>query len=163
MCPCLVVNRTNYNQLIGVAAALFSALLADTVSPRYSASLLLHAAVVYLTCFAPAGTSCLLPPDNSPQAIVPPTAVSEMSEMREMLKRQQEQLDQLVGSIAQLQNSNQYRRPPRPGPLICMRCNEPGHFANESNGERVASRSHFPSRPLLNAGRQSRPHSMSEN
>ena len=149
VCPCLVVNRTNYNQLIGVAAALFSALLADTVSPRYSASLLLHAAVVYLTCFAPAGTSCLLPPDNSPQAIVPPTAVSEMSEMREMLKRQQEQLDQLVGSIAQLQNSNQYRRPPRPGPLICRRCNQPGHYANECDGEHIPSRSQFPSRPPL--------------
>ncbi|CAL8352022.1 unnamed protein product [Boreogadus saida] len=41
VCPCLVVNRTNCNQLIGVAAAL----LADIVSPRYSASLLLHAAL----------------------------------------------------------------------------------------------------------------------
>ena len=100
---------------------------------------------------------------GAPQAIVPSTSVSEMSEMREMLKRQQEQLDQLVGSIAQLQNANQYRRPPRPGPLICRRCNQPGHFANECDGERVASRSQFPSRPPWNAGRQSRSHSTSEN
>lgn len=100
---------------------------------------------------------------GAPQAIVSPTSVSEMSEMREMLKRQQEQLDQLVGSIAQLQSSNQYRRPPRPGPLICRRCNQPGHFAHECDGERVASRSQFPSRPPLNAGRQPRSHSTSEN
>ena len=86
---------------------------------------------------------------GAPQAIAPPTAVSEMSEMREMLKRQQEQLDQLVGSIAQLQNSNQYRRPPRPGPLIRMRCNEPVYYANECDGEHIPSRSQFPSRPPL--------------
>lgn len=100
---------------------------------------------------------------GAPQAVVPSSSLSEVSEMREMLKRQQEQLDQLVGSIAQLQNPTQYRRPPRSGPLICRRCNQPGHFAHECDGERVASRSQFPSRPPLNVARQPRSHSMSEN
>lgn len=99
---------------------------------------------------------------GAPHAAVP-SSVSEISEMREMLKRQQEQLDQLVRSIAQLQNSTQHRRPSWSGPLICRRCNQPGHFAHECDGERVASRSRFPSRPPLNVARQSRSHSMSEN
>ncbi|XP_059206995.1 uncharacterized protein LOC131986181 [Centropristis striata] len=90
------------------------------------------------------------------QGAVPSSTASEMSEMREMLEHQQALLNQLMRSIAQLQNSNQYRHPPPSGPLICRRCNQPGHYARECDGVRVPSRSQFPSRPHLNTGRQSR-------
>ena len=82
---------------------------------------------------------------------------SEMSQMREMLSRQQEQLNQLVASMAQLQNSRRDYRPPRTGPLICRRCNQPGHFARECDGVRV------PSQHPVNANRQARSASVSEN
>ncbi|KAI3361878.1 hypothetical protein L3Q82_002197 [Scortum barcoo] len=73
---------------------------------------------------------------------VPSSPVSEIEELRELLKRQQEQLNQLTESIARLQNPHQHGRPPRTGPIICRRCNQPGHFAREC-GVRVA-----PSQPF---------------
>lgn len=96
---------------------------------------------------------------GGPQA----AAQSEMSEMRDMLRRQQEQLNQLMASINQLQNSNQHRRPPRSGPLVCRRCNQPGHFSHECDGVRVPPRSQFPLRPQSNSGQRSRSHSGAEN
>lgn len=91
---------------------------------------------------------------GGPQVPVPPSSVSEMSEMKEMLKRQQEQLNQLTESLARLQNPQQYNRPPRTGPIVCLRCNQPGHIARHCDGARVSSRSQVPSRPPSTPGRQ---------
>ena len=51
---------------------------------------------------------------------------SELSELKDMLRRQQEQLNQLSQSVATLQRP--YQRP-RGNPIICRRCQQPGHFA----------------------------------
>lgn len=99
---------------------------------------------------------------GGPQAAGQSPIGSEMNEMRDMLRRQQEQLNQMMASIAQLQNSSQYRRSPRSGPLICRRCNQPGHFASECDGIRVPSRPQFQRRPQLNPS-QSRPSAEAEN
>lgn len=96
------------------------------------------------------------------QVSVPSSSVSEMSEMKEMLKRQQEQLNQLTESIARLQNP-QHSRPPRTGPIICRRCNQPGHIARHCDGVRAPSRSQVPPGPPSNFGRQSHTTLMSEN
>lgn len=71
---------------------------------------------------------------------------SEMRELREMLKLQQEQLNQLTQSFARLQGPNSRTQPFRGGPVICRRCQKPGHFARECEGERVTSRSPLRSR-----------------
>ena len=68
--------------------------------------------------------------DSHPRhPIVPPR--SEMSDLMELLKRQQAQLDQLTQTVAALQTP----RPPgnffHNGPLICRRCQQPGHIARE--------------------------------
>lgn len=71
----------------------------------------------------------------------PPT--SEVGKVKELLRRQQEQLDQLTRSLAQLQSSHQRGhsrgRSPRSGPIICNRCQQPGHIARECDGPRVSS------------------------
>lgn len=68
-------------------------------------------------------------------------ASSEVSEMKALLRCQQEQLDALTQSISRLQNSQPHRRgrSPRSGPLICLRCQQPGHFARDCDGPRVVS------------------------
>lgn len=64
---------------------------------------------------------------------------SEVSEMMELLKRQQEQLDLLTQSIALLQAAPLHIRSPRPGPVICNRCHQPGHIARECRGSRASA------------------------
>ncbi|KAI2643757.1 Modulator of apoptosis 1 [Labeo rohita] len=92
---------------------------------------------------------------------------SEMGELREMLKLQQEQLNQLTQSVARLQapHSRPRTQPFRSGPVICRRCQKPGHFARECEGERVISQSPVRSRadPAIAGGRQSRSNPASEN
>nr|XP_055042796.1 uncharacterized protein LOC129429861 [Misgurnus anguillicaudatus] len=61
---------------------------------------------------------------------------SELSELREILHRQQQQLDLLTQTIARNQTTFSHGRAPRPTQLICRRCQQPGHFARECDGER---------------------------
>lgn len=80
---------------------------------------------------------------SSPHPRPSPLAISqgsELSELKELLKHQQEQLNQLTRTVAALQTSSSQPRPSRPGPVICRRCRQPGHFARECDGERAASR-----------------------
>lgn len=82
---------------------------------------------------------------------------AEVSDMKELLKKQQEQLDLLTRSIALLQAPPPRNRSPRRGPIICQRCQQPGHIARDCDGPRVPQRSRSP-RPT-----QSQFHQPSEN
>lgn len=87
------------------------------------------------------------------------TEGAELSELKDMLRRQQEQLNQLSQSVAMLQRPHQR---PRGNPIICRRCQQPGHFAQDCDGPRVPpraqaflaanSRSDGQSSPRLSAG-----------
>ncbi len=62
---------------------------------------------------------------------------SEMSKLREMLKLQQQHLTQLTQSVAQLRDQPCRGRPFCNRSVICRRCQKPGHFAAECDGEHV--------------------------
>lgn len=75
---------------------------------------------------------------GSPQpAPFVPSHDSELRKVKALLKRQQEQLDQLGQAMASMQARPFLPRSPRNGPLICRRCQLPGHYAS---GERVPPR-----------------------
>lgn len=68
---------------------------------------------------------------------------AEVDEVREMLRRQQEQLDRLTQSITRLEGSHHPRQrnhSPRFGPIICRRCQQPGHISRDCDGERAPPR-----------------------
>ena len=54
-----------------------------------------------------------------------------------MLKLQQEQLNCLTETLARLQINPQGNHSSYRGPVICRRCQQPGHFARECGGERA--------------------------
>ncbi|KAK0137755.1 hypothetical protein N1851_026032 [Merluccius polli] len=62
---------------------------------------------------------------------------SELGELKELLRRQQEQLNQLTHTVASMQTSGPPTRLRRHGPVICLRCRQPGHFARDCEGERA--------------------------
>lgn len=64
-------------------------------------------------------------------------ASSEMAELRAMLLKQQEQINQLTSSLSMLQVPPRQVRPSRQLPVICRRCQKPGHYARECDNERV--------------------------
>ncbi|KAI7799663.1 hypothetical protein IRJ41_008650 [Triplophysa rosa] len=70
---------------------------------------------------------------------------SELGELREMLKVKQDQLNKLTQSFARLQGPRLRSRSPRSSQVICRRCQKPGHFARECDGEHAPPRTHFPS------------------
>nr|XP_046249999.1 uncharacterized protein LOC124061801 [Scatophagus argus] len=74
-----------------------------------------------------------------------------LSELMDLLKRQQEQLDQLTQTVASLQAPRSQGQTSRSGPLICRRCQQPGHFARECDGGRVPRRQRVSSVPGLNS------------
>ena len=89
---------------------------------------------------------------NSPQR-------SEFTELKEMLKRQQEQLNQLTQTVALLHSTEPPSHPPRGGPVICRRCQQPGHFARECRSQWRPPYSQPP--PI--GGRPSHPREPAEN
>lgn len=88
---------------------------------------------------------------------------SELKELREMMKRQQEQLNQLTQSITNLQSSHQRSRSLHRGPIICLRCQQPGHMARECDGVRVPPRTQFSLPTAPQARRHSPSTQLSEN
>ncbi len=53
---------------------------------------------------------------------------SRISE-KEILRAQQEQLNQLTQGLQQLQSQHVFNQSRRFNPIICRRCNQPGHIA----------------------------------
>lgn len=59
----------------------------------------------------------------------------EFNELRELLRQQQRQIDQLTQAMTRNQNAYVRDRSPRPNPIICRRCQQPGHIARNCHGE----------------------------
>lgn len=86
---------------------------------------------------SPFGLQCGV--QGSRGATTPPRGL-ELVELKEMLRLQQEQLNQLTQSVSALQSSRSHRPPPPRGPVVCRRCQQPGHYASECDGVRVPFR-----------------------
>lgn len=87
---------------------------------------------------------------------------SELVELKEMLKKQQEQLDQLTRTVSSLQNAprnfHSTMSATNRGPVICRRCQQPGHFARECSSHSLPVRVNpSPSRPPQPAVQRSQP------
>ncbi|KAM7406700.1 hypothetical protein PAMP_001057 [Pampus punctatissimus] len=87
------------------------------------------------------GAQCVVQGSRE-EGVSPPQ--TELREIREMMKLQQEQLNQLTQSISRLQGSHRHSRTASRGPIICRRCQQPGHIARECDGARVPARTQSP-------------------
>nr|XP_046232119.1 uncharacterized protein LOC124052199 [Scatophagus argus]XP_046232120.1 uncharacterized protein LOC124052199 [Scatophagus argus] len=83
------------------------------------------------------GAQCVV--QGSCQVGLSSSQASELHEVREMLKLQQEQLNQLTQCISRLSGSQQHSRTASRGPIICRRCQQPGHIARECTGAQVST------------------------
>ena len=79
------------------------------------------------------------------------TGSAELAEIKNMLKQQQEQLNTLTQSLSALQSAPKPPQPPNrhfqpnfSGPVICRRCQKPGHYARECDNARVIPASQQP-------------------
>lgn len=77
---------------------------------------------------------------SCPQQLVSDPRASELKELREMLKLQQEQLNKLTQCVSHLQGSQPRSHSLPRRPIICLRCQQPGHIARECDGVRVLAR-----------------------
>ena len=83
------------------------------------------------------------------------TASSEFKELRQMLEKQQEQLNQLTQGLLALQTtSRSVNRNTRASPVICLRCQKPGHFARECDNERVPFQPRHPQVTALSSAQE---------
>lgn len=70
--------------------------------------------------------------------------LTEVKEMKDMLTKQQDQINLLTQTIALLQAPpTRHPSPPR-DPIICQRCQQPGHYARDCDGPRVPRPPRFP-------------------
>lgn len=72
----------------------------------------------------------------------PSTQISELAELKEMMLKQQQQLNELSERFMSLQQPPKHTSLPRNGPIICRRCQQPGHFASSCDNERVLQARH---------------------
>lgn len=83
---------------------------------------------------------------------------NELADIKEMLRKQQEQLNQLSECLQQLQNPPRWSHTQNNGPVICRRCQQPGHFARVCDNERVPSQAPRPSyRPVQHSTSANQP------
>ena len=76
----------------------------------------------------------------------------ELSELTEMLKQQQEQLNQLMQVMAPLSDTHRHHHLTQTGPVICRRCQQPGHLARKCNGRQARTypaQLELPTGPLI--------------
>lgn len=72
-----------------------------------------------------------------------PLPGSELVDIREMLRLQQElklELNQLTQCLSSVHSSQLHQPPSRRGPVLCRRCQQPGHYVSECDGVHVPSR-----------------------
>lgn len=84
---------------------------------------------------------------ETPLGVVRSSQQSELGELREMLRQQQQQLNQLTQTFARFQTSHAQSNSSRSGPIVCRRCQQPGHFARDCRGQRS-----FPRPPQAASG-----------
>lgn len=71
---------------------------------------------------------------SNPQVEPPAPALSELMDL---LKQQQEQLNKLTQTVVSLQTHRPQETSSHPFPLICRRCQQPGHYARNCTAPRV--------------------------
>lgn len=100
---------------------------------------------------------------SSPRLPLVPATSSELGELKELLKQQQQQLNQLTQTVASLQTSSFPPHPRRTGPVICRRCQRPGHFARECHSRQAPAHAGSALGLSTSMPRPSAPASHSEN
>lgn len=81
---------------------------------------------------------------------------SALGEIVEMLRLQQQQINQLTENLSLLQSTENHTRRVARGQVICRRCQQPGHYAQDCDGVRVV-------KPAPKADRASQPRQLAEN